>query len=126
MAYIPIYLTTRFVYRLQEFLEHWYVGGFRIISHWAVSFLESLDKTLALQVTLRYIFEPLYQDRTILGYILGFIFRSGRVVLASIIYVLVIVVFLAVYLGWMLFLPYVLYRTALAFNLLTNISLWIR
>jgi len=102
------------------------VGGFRIISHWAVSFLESLDKTLALQVTLRYIFEPLYQDRTILGYILGFIFRSGRVVLASIIYVLVIVVFLAVYLGWMLFLPYVLYRTALAFNLLTNISLWIR
>lgn len=102
------------------------MGGFKIISHWAVSFLERLDRTFALQITLRYIFEPLYQDRTILGYILGFIFRSGRVVLACAIYLLVVVFFVAIYLGWALLLPYVVYRTALAFNLLTNISLWIR
>lgn len=126
MAYLPIYLLTRFVYRLQEFLEHWYVGGFKVISHKAVAFLEELDRTFALQITLRYIFEPLYQDRTVLGYILGFIFRSGRIILAFIIYLIVITFFAAAFLAWALFLPYIIYRTASAFNLITNVSLWNR
>ncbi len=102
------------------------MGGFKIISHWAVSFLEQLDRTFALQVTARYIFEPLYQDRTILGYILGFIFRSVRIVLAISIYFLVVTFFVAAYLGWMFLLPYILYRAVGAFGLKTDFSLWIR
>jgi hypothetical protein len=95
------------------------VGGFKIISHWAVSLLELLDKTFALRVTLRHIFEPLYQDRTVLGYVLGFTLRTCRIVLAAIIYAVVIVGFTVLYLSWALFLVYVFYQTLLAFNLLT-------
>jgi len=121
---IPIYLTIRFVYRFQEFMKHWYVGGFMAISRQAVSLLEQLDRTFALQVTLRYIFEPLYQDRTVLGHILGFIFRSVRILLALVIYVVVLAVFTIIYFAWSILLPYALYRTAAAFNLINTISLW--
>jgi hypothetical protein len=45
-------------------------------------------------------FEPLYQDRSFAGHILGFIFRAIRVVVAFVIYFVIAVIFVAVYLLW--------------------------
>lgn len=129
-AFLPlgiiVYLAARFVYRFQEFLTHWYIGGFKVIGHWGISFLERLDRALALQVTAKHIFEPLYQDRTFLGYILGFVFRSLRIGLAIAIYLLVVVFFTAIYLAWIFILPFILYRAIGAFGFKINILPWIR
>lgn len=119
-----IYITTRFAYRFQEFLKHWYLDSFTIISHSLVSFLERLDRIFALQVTLRHIFEPLYQDRTVLGYFLGFVFRSLRLILAIAVYVLVVSLFVMFYFLWVLLLPYVVYKTIVAYGLITKLQLW--
>lgn len=119
-----IYITTRFAYRFQEFLRHWYLDSFTIISHFLVSLLERLDRTFALKVTLRHIFEPLYQDRTILGHLLGFVFRSLRLILAIAVYIVVVSFFVMFYLLWILLLPYVVYRTIVAYGLIAKLPLW--
>lgn len=62
--------------------------------------MERLDQSLAVKVTARYFFKPLYQDYSILGYILGFIFRSVRLFAGGFVYLLVILCATAVYILW--------------------------
>ncbi len=100
MSFSLVYLGQRFVYRIWRFFHDWYAGGFRVIGGKVVSALETLDRTWAFRITLRNIFKPLYGDRSFLGSILGFFFRSGRLLAAGVIYLCVIAVGIAVYLGW--------------------------
>jgi len=104
------YLFTRFFYRIFEFLEHWYLGSFKIASHFFISFLEKLDRTFALKITLRNLFQPLYSDRSFIGYILGFFFRSWRIIIGGIIYFFISIFAIALYLIWLLILPYIIYK----------------
>ncbi len=95
-----LYLVTRFFNRLVQFLRHWYVDSFMVLSHLAVNTFEFLDRSFALRVTLRHIFEPLYQDRTVAGHILGFIFRLARIILGLAVYAALLIVFVAAYVLW--------------------------
>lgn len=109
MSIAAVYLVRQFAVRIADFLRHWYVGGFLRAMHWTLLFLERLDRTLALRVTLRYFFRPLYQDYTFVGYAFGFIFRVFRALVAFIIYAAVIVFAVALYLAWAFAPAYVLY-----------------
>jgi hypothetical protein len=100
MISVLVYLGSRFFYRIGEFLRHWYKDGFFFFSRRLINFLERLDRYFALKVTLRYLFQPLYQNYTFIGYVLGFIFRGIRVGLAGFIYFLIILVWLVFYLFW--------------------------
>jgi len=94
------YLANRFLYRIVAFLRHWYVDGFLWVSSKALGILEALDRRLALKITLRYFFKPLYQDYTPVGYLLGVFFRFWRIIFASIIYAIILVIGIAVYITW--------------------------
>jgi len=107
---ILIYLFKRFIYRLKEFLRHWYIKSFFIYTNFIVSFLERLDQVLALKITLRHIFQPLYGDYSILGHILGFIFRSSRIIVASFIYLCIILLAIGVYVIWLLLPIYIILK----------------
>lgn len=111
MSFSLVYLVQRFFYRIYEFLRHWYIGGLSAVFHQTLSLLELLDRKFALKITVRYLFRPLYQDYTILGYILGFIFRSIRVIAASFLYFLIILLASAVYLVWAAIIPYLIFKT---------------
>ena len=100
MTLAPLYLIQRFFYRIFEFLRHWYVGGFLAAVHQTLNVLERLDRVLALKITLRYIFKPLYQDYSPLGYFLGFIFRGGRLLIGGLVYLVVILIATVLYIGW--------------------------
>lgn len=102
MASILVYLGNRFFYRLGEFLRHWYRDGFFFFFHKLIGLLEWLDSYFALKITLRYLFQPLYQNYTFVGYVLGFIFRGTRIAVAGIIYGIVILMGLILYLVWAL------------------------
>lgn len=102
MSFSLAYLAGRFAYRIGDFLRHWYVDGFRRFSHATVSVLEVLDRRFALLVTLRHFFVPLYQDYTLIGYIMGIFFRFWRVCIALIMYAVIIVVGAAAYAMWAL------------------------
>lgn len=95
------YLTQRFFYRLIEFLRHWYVKSVRIYSHFVLNQLERLDYRLAWKITLKNLFQPLYKDYSVIGYILGFLFRSFRLLFASFIYAAIFSVAAVFYLLWL-------------------------
>lgn len=97
------YAVRRFVFRFTDFFHHWYVDASRRFLGSFFSLFKTLDETLAIKITLRYFFHPLYGDYTVMGRILGVVFRSGRVALGFVVYVILAVLFLAVYGAWLLF-----------------------
>ena len=102
------YLVQRFFYRIWEFIAHWYVHGFLLFGKYTVNLLASLDQTIALRITLRYFFEPLYGDYTAIGRIFGVVFRSGRVLVGSLIYIVIAGAALGLYIIWALIPPFIL------------------
>ncbi len=88
MSFALVYLIRRAVLRIEGFMRHWYGDGTRAMVHGLVSTLESMDRTVAFGVTVRHFFEPLYQDWSIVGRIIGIIFRSIRAVIGVVLYIM--------------------------------------
>lgn len=118
MGYIGIsivYILNRYLFRIYYFLYHWYARGFRKIANRAINYLEKLDYSFALRINLKNIFQPLFQDYSIVGYVLGFISRFIRVVTASIIYVVFIVLCVFLYLAWAAIPIFAIYKIIINF-----------
>ncbi len=94
------YLFLAITNRLKIFVEDWYPDTFFKFWDFLLNILRQLDKTFAIKVTIRHWTEPLYQDRTIIGYILGFIFRTLRIILAFVIYLIIFLMVMSLYLIW--------------------------
>jgi len=112
MEFSLVYLLYGFVERPLVFLHHWYVDGSRVFAHALVSLLERLDQTIAIRITLKFFFQPLYKDFTAVGRILGVIFRSARILIGLAVYLSVVGVFLVVYLAWLSVPPAIIYYAA--------------
>lgn len=98
---VIFYLANRLYFRIRMFLKHWYKDGSKNFFHALVNFLEHLDRFFAIEITFKHIFEPLYQDRSFIGHIMGFLFRTARIILAAIVYSTVVLVFAVLYLAWL-------------------------
>ena len=105
-----IYLGKRFVYRIFDFLRHWYWYSMRIYANRVLNLLEAVDYRLAWKITLRNLFEPLYRDYTLIGYALGFVFRAARLFVGGLIYIFLFALMLVFYLLWAAFPPYIIFR----------------
>ena len=110
MINIPAYIAVRFLERFLAFLNHWYRGGTRFFWTRTTDVLIGLDGTFAVFLTVRHLFEPLYQDNTFIGYILGFIFRVLRTALGLLTYLVVIIVAFTLYVSWILLPIFSLYK----------------
>jgi len=102
MDFSLIYIANRVLYRIGDFFHHWYIDGSRRFIHAFISKLEELDKAFAFRVTIKHFFEPLYKDYSIVGRILGIVFRLGRIAVGGVTYAFISVVFLAAYIAWLL------------------------
>jgi hypothetical protein len=114
MDFAPVYLVARFLYRIKDFFHHWYVDGSRWWGHRFWNILARADRTLAIKITLIHFFEPLYRDYTVIGRVLGIIFRTGRILIGAVVYLVLGMLFLIIYLLWLL-LPIVLIVNALRY-----------
>jgi hypothetical protein len=112
MNFSAVYLVQRFAYRTIEFLRHWYVRSARIYSNFIITRFERLDRRFAWMVTLKNLFQPLFKDYTIIGYVIGFIFRSVRLIVAGVIYAVFFCIAVFAYLIW-LAIPPILFLSAL-------------
>lgn len=117
MSFSLFYLVSRFFWRIADFFHHWYFHGSKNIAYYFVGILEKADRTLALKITLRHFFEPLYQDYSVIGRILGVIFRSSRILIGLVAYIVLGFLGLVLYLAW-LALP-----VFLIFGIVKNINL---
>lgn len=109
MSFSLAYLGYRFFYRIKEFIYNWYAGGFRVIGRETLNVLENLDRFFAWRINLRNLFQPLYQDHSVVGHTLGFIFRSARILAGSFFYLLIIAAAILVYLIWIASPIYLIY-----------------
>jgi len=110
MTTVISYMAWRFVYRIIMFFEHWYIGGFVFIYGIAENIIRYFEGVFAIAITARNFFKPLFQDRDFLGYILGFIFRSFRILIGGSIYLVVIVTIFAVYIAWAFIPVYLVFK----------------
>ena len=115
MVGVISYLLGRLVFRVFEFLEHWYWGSFRVAGGKLIDLFEKWDKFFALKITLRHWLQPLYQDRTMIGYILGPIFRTGRIIVAASVYLLAAALAALIYFIWLIIPPYIVYKILTGF-----------
>ncbi len=95
------YLFNRFFFRFSDFFHHWYVDGSRWFAHFFITSMEKLDSFFGVRINWKFIFQPLYGDYTIIGRMMGFFFRSLRIILGAAVYVLWAAVFAAIYLFWL-------------------------
>lgn len=109
MNFALTYLLGRLFYRTSEFFRHWYADGSRWFAHALLGALERLDQTFAVRITLRHFFKPLYQDYTLVGRILGPLFRVGRICSGLAIYAALTAFFLTLYGAWLLALPLIVF-----------------
>ena len=123
MNFAPVYLVVRFFVLIGDFLHHWYIDGSRRLADFFISSFEKLDQTLAIRITIKYFFQPLYKDFTILGRILGVIFRSARILVGSVVYLFVASIFLTVYLVYVLLLPILIIMTLKSLLAAVNFNL---
>ena len=115
MDFSVTYLAGRFFYRIFEFFHHWYIDGSRAFGRGFMATIASADRSLALRVTVRHFFEPLYKDYTFVGRLLGVIFRTGRIVIGLFAYLVIAACFLVAYAVWLL-IPFItLYYAAKTF-----------
>ncbi len=105
-----LYLGERFVYRIIEFVRHWYVKSGKLYSNFVLDKLSKIDEALAWKITLRHLFEPLYKDYSLIGYFFGFLFRSIRLLVASAIYLVIFAIAITAYVVWLLIPPFVLWN----------------
>lgn len=110
MNFALVYIGWRILHRFAEFFRHWYVVSFYLIGRYLISLLERLDQTLAFRITLKYLFQPLYQDYTTVGYILGFIFRSFRLLIGGMLYGAVVLTAAGLYLVWLLIPVFIIFK----------------
>lgn len=108
MSAVLLYVVRQAAYRLAEFFRHWYVKSARIYFNFVLDRFERLDYFFAWRITARHIFDPLYRDYSLVGYVLGFFFRTFRLLVASVVYVLVAAFALACYVVWLLLPPLLL------------------
>lgn len=102
MDFAPAYILKRGLFRIREFLHHYYIDGTRFLFYKFINFVESIDQSVAFGITLKNFFIPLYRDYTFMGRILGIIFRTGRLLVGGVIYLLLGIIFLLIVLGWLL------------------------
>ena len=95
-----IYVIQRFFVRIFDFFFHWYVEGVGAIwSRFKKTFFD-MDQTIALRITLRHLFEPLYKDYSPVGRIIGPIFRVGRILFGVAFYAVLFAFFFVIMAAW--------------------------
>ena len=100
MNFALVYLLHAALRSVVDFLSHWYVDGSRAFYGRYLETLHHVEKVLAPGVTLRHLFQPLYRDYSIVGRIIGPIFRLARAFVGFFVVAVVSICYGAVYVIW--------------------------
>jgi hypothetical protein len=104
------YILVQVLNWIADFFRHWYVDGFGAFVKAFLRLLSTFDRALAFRVSVKNLFNPMYQDRSVLGYVFGFFFRLVRISVALVMYVVLGAVFIILYTAWALIPPYLIVR----------------
>lgn len=104
------YLVQLALSRIAGFFVHWYADGTHAFRARYRSISKTLEDMVASRAMLHLLFRPLYGDYSIVGRIIGPVFRLGRLVLGGIAHLALWLAFFLLWLAWialpLLFLTY--------------------
>ena len=116
MNYTFTYLFRWFFGGFAEFIDRWYVRSFFNMAEYMLNLFQELDKGFALKINFRNLFKPLYQDRNFIGYLLGFLFRGTRILIAIVAYLLIFGLTAALYIAWLLVPLFFIYKSLTSYG----------
>ncbi len=105
-----LYLVRHTGFHIVEFFRHWYVHSAHMYWNKVIDGLGEIDYTLAWRLTLRNLFQPLYGDFSPIGYVLGFVFRIGRLAVGTAVYAVILTFAAVVYALWLMIPPALLFK----------------
>ena len=105
-----VYILAHLGRRILDFFKHWYWDGFLKSIHWFLNLMERSDKIFALRITAKIWLQPLYQDYSFIGYIWGFIFRTIRIIIGLVFYLILSLISSLVFLAWAAIPIFVIYQ----------------
>lgn len=94
------YLVQLGLARIVGFFRHWYRDGSLAFLRAYKRYSRSLEDTVASRAMLHLLFRPLYGDYSVVGRIIGPIFRVGRLLGGATVHLVLAVAFGIVYLAW--------------------------
>ncbi len=80
-----VYLLKLFWFRICMFFMHWYRDGMLYAYGMLLRSFRWIDRKFGMRVNIRFFFQPLYQERNLTGYVLGFLFRTFRLACGAVI-----------------------------------------
>lgn len=98
------------IYLFSNFASFWWKDTFFFWKETFEKTIFRLEKFFAVKVNIHYIFQPLYQEYNIFGYLFGFPLRSLRILTGSIVYLFIFLFFLTTYIFWSLLPFLILYK----------------
>ncbi len=110
MRDVTIYLVKTLYFRVVMFFRRWYVNGFFTALNMLRRVLRSLERKMALRANLHFLFKPLYQEYNIVGYVMGFLYRSVKLVVGAVVYGIIIVCAAVLFVAWACIPAYGIYR----------------
>ncbi|OGM92369.1 hypothetical protein A2755_01215 [Candidatus Wolfebacteria bacterium RIFCSPHIGHO2_01_FULL_48_22] len=96
-----IYLLKLLIFRIWAFFVHWYRDGALFAYGKLLGVWRRIDRAFGMRVNLRFLFKPLYQERNITGYVLGFLFRLLRLGVGGVFIIILSSVICLVFLIWL-------------------------
>ncbi len=94
-------------YFFKRIIDFWIKDSLSFLKENFEKIIKKLEKTFAIKVNFYYLFSPLYQDYTPVGYFFGFLIRFFKILFGSFIYLFLFLLFLFIYLSIIL-LPFFL------------------
>ena len=99
---VIVYLLKNALFVFTSFFRRWYVGGFSFIYGHTLKFIHALEHKFAVRANMYFWLRPMYQDRTIVGYVFGFLFRTIKIIIGIILYGFFIICGVFIYIAWVL------------------------
>ncbi len=106
------YLVQLAIARTIGFFRHWYADGSRAFLRTYRTHSRRLEDAVASRAMLQLLFRPLYGDYSVVGRIIGPIFRLGRLLGGAALHLVLAVGFAAAFAAWSLLIPAVLLYAA--------------
>jgi hypothetical protein len=97
---VGIYLGKTIAFRIYMFFRRWYAGGFLMLYGMWLGLVRASERRLAIRINARFLFQPLYQERNIVGYVMGFLYHFFKIFLGGVWYGITACIIAFLYLLW--------------------------
>jgi hypothetical protein len=102
LADYPINLPLRIVKGIFDFFYFWYVTSSRDFWRREISFIRREEHDIGILINLKLLTQPIFGDYTVMGKLIGPVFRLGRVLFGALIILLSFAAIIIVYIIWLL------------------------